>query len=123
MPNQEQKWTPEETKKLVKLAGKMSGPQIAKILKRTRDSVKGKIERMGLPKFDRSAKPIVIAPVPPPEPPKPVAVPQLRQPIKPLRQKAPSREYAPLEYCPECHAPVSNWSDHLIRMPECRKRA
>jgi len=111
---------------LRKLAGTISASEIGKRLGRTKDSVKAQLHRWKLPTYvvvyEKKVKPEEVVPTPV-EPPKAVPVP-LRKVDKPaLRQKAPSREWPPLEYCPECHAPVSNWTEHHARMPECRKRA
>ncbi len=62
-------WTNEQEAKLKKWAGEIPIARIAEKLGRSRDSIKNKIERMGLPKHDPDNIPVrkkVLAPPPSP---------------------------------------------------------
>lgn len=114
-------WTEHEIARLKQLSGTMSSSEIGKILGRTKDAVKAQRNRWGLPSFipayARASEVVQAAP----EPPKTSPVALRQAPKPPLRQKA-VRIEGTVEYCPECHAPVSNWDDHFYRSGH-KKRA
>lgn len=118
-------WTEHEIAKLRQLSGTMSSAEIGKILGRTKDAVKSQRNRWGLPSYVRvygtPTETVEAAPVSLPVAPKAVPVVLRKVSGPPLRQKAPSREWPPLEYCPECGAPVSNWEEHHQRMGHRRQ--
>ena len=105
----QQAWTQDETNQLIALRSRGLGPtEIGRELKRTRDSVRHKI------KFLKRNK-ITI----------PVAVKEVKkEEERPLRKKEQTGyvTYPLLEWCGQCHSPVSNWVDHHNRMG-CKKPA
>lgn len=118
MKNIEQKWTEEEVKQLRKLAKTMPTPEIAIIMGRSRDSVKNKMDRAWIPRFippkaietpaempEVVIEPVVVA-----------SVPEIKEDPKPVLHKPVVRDYSVIEWCPECHSPVSNWTDHQQRL-------
>jgi biotin operon repressor len=112
-------WSHKETEKLKKYMNDyppISSTQIAEEMGRSVDSVRHKIKWMrkqdedvpvkkAIPTKKTVAKPVVTkAETPTPE-------------SKTARTgKVPHISYPPLEWCPTCHSPVSNWEDHRRRL-------
>ena len=98
-------WTEEETGKLVVLSKSLTAAQIGSELGRTKDSVRHRLR--WLKDQNRVLAPVVKA--------------KEDQEGKALRKKEYTHvSYPPLEWCPTCHSPVSNWSDHTSRLG-CRR--
>jgi len=103
----QQIWTKEETDQVIALLAKGLGPTaISKELGRTKDSVRHRM------RFIKAKS------IPVPVAPQEIKKEAKRQEPKPLRKKEQTGyvTYPPLEWCGECHAPVSNWVDHGNRM-------
>lgn len=107
------KWTDKETERLLELKKTLNNSQVAKELARTKDSVRHRLAWL-------KDKKLFESPIP-----SPVAIKVVKEDVqqekngKPLRKKEPSKHqvsYPPLEWCPTCHSPVSNWIDHRNRM-------
>lgn len=117
-------WTEKEITALHKLAGTMSSPAIGKELKRSGDSVKNKLKNLGLPSF---APKKMDKPAPLPVAPKVVKGSAWRGMAivnaKPLRKKEVVASRGYVEYCTQCFAPVSNWSEHFERIGHRRPAA
>ena len=114
----QQKWTEEETKQVVaSLAKGLSPTAIGREINRSRDSVRHRIKWI---KSHESLVPTAIGEV------KKEEERQVKEP-KPLRKKEKTGfvTYPPLEWCPNCHSAVSNWSDHVSRMAHmgCKRPA
>jgi hypothetical protein len=112
----QQIWSESEIERLLELHKDGLGPTAAaKELGRTKDSVHHKLKWLkrqgmveGIAKVPKTIK----------------AVKQEEErEIKPLRKKE-SRyvSYPPLEWCGECHSPVSSWADHSRRIG-CKRPA
>lgn len=110
------KWTDEQIAQLKKLSKTVSAPEIARMIGKTRDAVKNKIERLGLPKFDPYAEPetepIVVAPEPVQASSR--TIPAYSGP--PLRKKEVRGAIGTIEWCGQCGSPVSNWTEHADRL-------
>ena len=111
-------WEDNEIKQMVELEKTMTHAQVAKEMGRTKDSVRHKLKWL---KEQGIAVPTTIKAV------KKEEVRQAKEKVKeakPLRKKEQTGyvSYPPLEWCGECHAPVSNWRDHAFRMG-CKKPA
>lgn len=115
-------WTLVQVEELKRLAGTIPCSQIGKILDRTKDAVKNKINSLGLPRFgltfEHQQKAIkkpkqvkVVEPIPVREP--MVALYQNHEAAakKVTRTEVMSR----IEWCPQCYSPVSNWAEHFER--------
>ena len=117
-------WTDGELTILKQMAGKYSAPQIAEKLGRGRDGVLKKIKRLGLPVYDQNSAPSARGIV------KCVRSAKDARSKRKVSDNAPvvrrpavtHVSYPPLEWCPTCHAPVSNWTDHEYRMG-CKRPA
>ena len=104
----QQKWTEEETKQVVaSLAKGLSPTAIGREINRSRDSVRHRIKWI---KSHESLVPTAIVEV------KKEEERQTKEP-KPLKKKEKYHvSLPPVEYCLNCHSPVSNWDEHLGRM-------
>jgi hypothetical protein len=132
MPNQYQKWSDREISQLRELAGTIPASEISLKIGRGYDAVSKMIRKLGLPSFAHV--------FPPPRPaasPKPVGAskkpknhvsPQWRGNFLPKKDVVVRKasvnhiSYPPLEWCPTCHSPVSNWVDHERRLG-CKRPA
>ena len=115
-------WTDSEVNQLKELAGQFSAVHISAQIGRSTEAVRKKIKKLGLKSF--------VAMPPKPRPVasrKPSSVPGWARtgesnavaPMKPttLRKASVSHvSYPPLEWCGNCHSPVSSWGDHCSRM-------
>lgn len=115
-------WTDMEITQLKELAGQFSASYISSQIGRSTEGVRKQIKKLGLKSF-------VSAP-PKPRPAasrKPSSVPEWartgeREPVAPTKPTAVRKanvshvSYPPLEWCDNCHSPVSSWSDHCSRM-------
>ena len=116
------KWTQEETDLLKKLSEVLSARDIGRKLGRTRDSVRHKIAQLHIPGF----KPVY-------ETIETVKQEQNRQEGKgktplserflPQMPKKKVRYATQLEWCPQCGAPVSDWTAHFERLGHRRPAA
>lgn len=107
-----------ELNQLKELAGQFSAVHISAQIGRSVEGVRKQIRKLGLKGFvSTPPKPRPVAlrePVGGMRPHKPVV-----SPTKPVALRKASVQhisYPPLEYCPTCHSPVSNWGDHRARM-------
>lgn len=105
-------WNTEEIEKLKTLAGTMSSSKIGKLLGRTKDAVKNKIIFLDLPRF---AITFEVHQKKAPAPKEPMMA-LYKNHAAEARRLLP-RLMAPtkIEWCPECHSPVSNWAEHEER--------
>lgn len=128
-------WTEPELAQLRELAGKYPSTEISKmIVGRSAMGIQKMMRKQGLPRYIQypPSRPI-------PEPKKRVRtkkavkdpvehhqpVAPLVEPLKPktIREARVSHvSYPPLEWCPTCHSPVSNWGDHTVRLG-CKRPA
>jgi len=110
-------WTEEESERLRGLAGRVTAARAAELLGRTAFAVRGKAVRMGIP-FKREPRPKR-------EPVKREiarqAAPSAIAACRPARVRGKRMEVSRLEWCGECHAPVSNWQQHYERMGHRRR--
>lgn len=94
-------WTQQEINQLKELAGTIPAPQVAQKIGRGRDGVLKMIRKLGLPGYSQSAAP-------------------KKEPVKEVVEAPKINRHlvshSPLEWCPNCHAPVSEWDAHLGRM-------
>ena len=107
-------WTESETQKLIELRNNGAGSSsIAEELGRTKDSVR---YRMRWLDAQGKEKPLTKEKLLSMRPTRTENSPQDNE-AKPLRKKENYHvSYPPLEWCPTCHSPVSNWTDHASRM-------
>jgi len=135
MANQYAPWSDMELNQLKELAGQFSAVHISAQIGRSVEGVRKQIRKLGLkgfvstppkprpiasrepsavPGWAKTATSTPVAPV------KPVA---LRKPLV-VRESRVSNNvsYPPLEWCPSCHSPVSNWVDHQNRLG-CKRPA
>jgi len=128
-------WTEEELTKLKELAGQFPAPHISAQIGRSAEGVRKQIKKLGLKSFvNTPPKPRPVRPhktvgetkgvkAVQPKPKTPVA------PIKPkmLRESTVknSVSFPPLDYCMNCHSPVSDWHGHEARMSHmgCKRPA
>lgn len=118
MGNQFSPWSDFELNQLKELAGQFSAVHISALIGRSVEGVRKQIRKLGLKSFQNTPpKPRPRAagkPVERKDTPKPVL-----SPIKPtvLRKANVTHvSYPPLEWCSQCHSPVSNRIDHQNRM-------
>jgi hypothetical protein len=124
-------WSEREKEILRENSGKITAIEIGKLIGRGSNGVRKMAKKMGLPSWeqlpaDKQKHSAAIKPVdiPVPETPKPVEnkvkPPKPTRPLKPVEAKKAPREasanYPQVEWCPVCHAPVSNWTDHITRL-------
>ncbi len=121
------KWTEQEIATLRKLAGKNSGKEISKEIGRGYDGIQKMIRKLGLPRYEftgqqrtltvvnKSPKDTHQSPV------KSSSSTLLRKPQKPYNLDRITVKGS-VEWCPSCHSPVSNWSEHRERMG-CKRPA
>jgi len=112
-------WSHKETEALKKYMNDyppISSTQIAEEMGRSVDSVRHKIKWMRKQDGDVPVKKVIPTK-------KTVAKPVVTKAEKPTPEpktartgKVPHISYPPLEWCPTCHSPVSNWDDHRRRM-------
>jgi hypothetical protein len=122
MPNQYSPWSDTEISQLRGLAGKFPAPYISTQIGRGYDAVSKMIRKLGLPHYVQpSSKPRPAASGKATATPKSIkrverkpAAP--REPVAVRKSKITHISYPPLEWCPTCHAPVSNWDDHRRRI-------
>jgi hypothetical protein len=126
MANQYQKWSDDEINLLRELAGKHPATEISLKIGRGYDACSKMIRKLGLPSY-----------VPAFPPARPAATQKAvgrtkktKEPVSPqwrgnflpkkdvVVRKAPVQHisFPPLEYCMNCHSPVSSWTDHENRM-------
>ena len=111
-------WSDMEITQLRELAGHFSAPYISAQIGRSVEGVRKQIRKLGLKSF------VSTPPKPrPAHPHRPVerkdTPKRVLSPLKPVVLRKASVQhisYPPLEYCPTCHSPVSNWGDHRARM-------
>ncbi len=104
-------WAPADLETLTRLCGDKTAKEIAAILGRNEDNIHKQASRMGMSfKERRSCK--ISAPRPRARDRRVHA-----SPVQVIRVF--ERELA---YCPQCHAPVSNWSQHYERMGHIEPR-
>lgn len=123
MANQYPPWSEAELNRIRELSGNFSSVYIGEQIGRSADSIRNKIKKLGLPSF-------ISAPPKPKMRPLVYGKPKdesvkvktyvepregLRQPLEAKSRRQPV-SYAPLEWCQNCHAPVSSWSEHVSRM-------
>ena len=108
----QQIWSDSETEQLIELIKKDIGPTAAgKELGRSADSVRHKMAWLK----DKDSS-LVAAKIPP-APKEEVKAPEPVVESKPLRKKETKHaSYPQIEYCPVCHAPVSDWTAHINRL-------
>lgn len=141
-------WPEHELAQLRELAGKYPSTELSKmIVGRSAMGIQKMIRKQGLPRFVqyppdrpraerkkrvRKPRPVKVAVERPKHVEKPVAAPvRVKTYVEPragLRQaakKVSSVSYPPLEYCMNCHSPVSSWVDHESRMSHmgCKRPA
>lgn len=94
----QKRWTASDIQTLVELRSKGLTPSaIGKEMGRSRDSVRNKIKSMQLKgNVDASAVP--------------------KETVVPVKKNMAIESHSMIDYCPNCHSPVSNWPDHLARM-------
>ena len=130
------RWTEKQNQQLRDLAPTHTATQIAALIGRSRSSVWSKAHVLGVEPVREGLRPpkrLARAP----KPPKAAPGPKLCRPRKaaastprktkaaPAKAAVPIRKPTPpqLEYCPTCHAPVSNWQEHYKRMGHRRPAA
>jgi hypothetical protein len=115
-------WTEEESERLRGLAGRVTAARAAELLGRTAFAVRGKALRMGIP-FKREPRPkresverrLVKREI------ARQAAPSATAACRPARVRDRRMEVSRVEWCGECHAPVSNWQQHYERMGHRRR--
>jgi hypothetical protein len=113
------KWSDAELFILREKAGKVSAAEIGKEVGRGTEGVKKMIGKLGLQGYGPVAKPRTPAT---PKPPREAKIKEPKPPVlrKPLPVKKATfkrpKVLGTVEWCPNCHAPVSNWGAHLERM-------
>ena len=128
MGNQFSPWSDFELNQLKELAGQFSAVHISALIGRSVEGVREQIRKLGLKSF-----------VTTPPKPRPAArgTPVERQdtpksvlsPIKPVTVRKASVKnsvsFPPLDYCMNCHSPVSDWQSHESRMSHmgCKRPA
>ena len=117
-------WSDFELNQLKELAGHFPASHISSQIGRSTEGVRKMIKKLGLKSFVTTPpKPRPVAARNPSvrkDTPKPVVA-----PIKPVTVRKASVShisYPPLEWCPSCHSPVSNWVDHQNRLG-CKRPA
>ena len=126
MGNQFSPWSDFELNQLKELAGQFSAVHISAQIGRSVEGVRKQIKKLRLKSFvSTPPKPHPVRPHKPVTEPKEVKAVQPK-PIHPVALRKPlvvreSRvsnnvSYPPLEWCSQCHAPVSNRRDHQNRM-------
>ena len=110
-------WTDEETQQLLELSKTRSHSQVGLEMGRTKDSVRHRLKWLRDKENPQEVKDTPVAV-------KAVKKKEARQEkvIRTTRTKEPHVSYPPLEWCPTCHSPVSNWSDHSARIG-CKRPA
>jgi hypothetical protein len=132
MGNQFSPWSDFELNQLRELAGQFSAVHISAQIGRSVEGVRKQIKKQGLKSFvSTPPKPHPVRPHKPVTEPKEVKAVQPK-PIRPVAPVKPKfvREstvknnpsFPPLEWCPTCHSPVSNWGDHSARLG-CKRPA
>lgn len=121
-------WSDMEITQLRELAGHFSAPYISAQIGRSVEGVRKQIRKLGLKSFQNAPpKPRPRAagkPVERQDTPKPVL-----SPIKPVTLRKASVKnnvsFPPLDYCMNCHSPVSDWQSHESRMSHmgCKRPA
>ena len=108
----------ETLKSLINAVPPIPTTKIAEDMGRSVDSVRHKIKWM---RKQDGEIPVKVKKVVPAK--KAVAKPVVKKAVNPVaRPKALRQEnesyvsYPPLEWCPTCHSPVSNWEDHRRRL-------
>src|ERR1700679_2385888 len=124
MANQFSPWSETELTQLKEMAGHFSAVHITAQIGRSVEGVRKMTKKLGLPVFvSTPPKPRPAAsgtPVERKNTPHPVVA-----PMKPATLRKASVQhisYPPLEWCPTCHSPVSNWIDHSSRVG-CKRPA
>ena len=117
-----------ELNQLKEMAGHFPASHIASQIGRGKDGVLKKIRELKLPGYvSLPPKPRPVAqrkPVERKEYPQHVARPVVA-PVKPVtlrKANVTHVSYPPLEWCSQCHSPVSSWSDHTSRIG-CKRPA
>jgi hypothetical protein len=115
-------WSPEQLEELNALAGKKSCAQIGKIVGRTKDAVRHKINELGLSQFALSFEAQQKAKTKPKDvPKKPPLVARFKNHAAAAKKEEQARrqiyhqEPTKIEWCSTCYAPVSNWGEHFER--------
>lgn len=112
------KWSEEQINQLFKLRNdELSLARIAEVMNRSKDSIRHKIKWLSqqttdyVPRLKKTTKK---------EPPKVQPIPLETKPMR--RPKPEIVVHRLIDYCGNCHAPVSNWTEHLERMKQfgCR---
>ena len=135
MGNQFSPWSDFELNQLKELAGQFSAVHISAQIGRSVEGVRKQIKKLRLKSFvSTPPKPHPVRPHKPVTEPKEVKAVQPK-PIRPVAPVKPkfvrestvknNSSFPPLEWCTNCHAPVSSWSDHENRMKHigCKRPA
>jgi len=118
MGNQFSPWSDMELNQLKELAGQFSAVYISAQIGRSVEGVRKQIKKLGLKSFvSTPPKPHPAASRTPPErKEKPKPVDPYHKPLAVREARVKHISYPPLEYCMNCHSPVSSWQDHESRM-------
>ncbi len=104
-------WEAEDLETLTRLCGDKTAKEIAAILGRNEDNIHKQASRMGMSFKERRSHKIST--------PRPRARDRkvYATPVQIIRVTERT-----IDYCPQCHAPVSNWSQHYERMDHIEPR-
>ena len=135
MGNQFSPWSDFELNQLKELAGQFSAVHISAQIGRSVEGVRKQIRKLGLKSFVSTPPKPHPAPVHRPvvEPKETKAIqPKPKPPVAPIKPKMlrestvkNSVSFPPLDYCMNCHSPVSDWQSHESRMSHmgCKRPA
>ena len=128
MGNQFSPWSDFELNQLKELAGQFSAVHISDQIGRSVEGVRKQIKKLGLKSFQNAPpKPRPAAsgkPVEAKDTPKPVVAPMKPTVLRKASVKN-NISFPPLDYCMNCHSPVSDWQSHESRMSHmgCKRPA